>query len=130
MIDVVADVFLVCEDLDHSGPGPGLAEIRQDLPGVELLGDYPFGLSLQEHPIHPADNLQFLFWPRDQHHAVCLQTFVFATLERAFVLTSLVDQHAAQAKAGGAALLKAELNQAARSLEDFGRQFPAVFARH
>ena len=68
----------------HGGPGPWLAEIRQDLPGVELLGDFPLGLSLlEERPIHPADNLQFLFWPRDQHDAVCLQALVFATLERA-----------------------------------------------
>jgi hypothetical protein len=42
----------------------------------------------------------------------------------------LIDQDAAQAIAGGAALTIAKFDQAALAGEHLGRQFPAVFASH
>ena len=55
---------------------------------------------------------------------------MFADFQRALGVAGLIDEHAAEAKTGCAALLETELDQPTSALKNLGRKLPAVFAGH
>ncbi len=135
VVDVVADVFLVGEDLVHHLAGPVAAKVGLDAAGIEIGGDPAFGFStLDELAIDIADDLDFLGGAGGEDDAVGLQALVLAARQLGFPLAILADQDAAQPKSCGAALAIAQLDQAAPYQsgpgKDLGRQLAAVFARH
>ena len=131
VIDVVADVFFVGEDLMHRAPVPFPPEVGFHALRVEAGGNLGFDFpATDEHLEDPLDDFDLVFRPAHQHDAVSLDAFVFPHLEQCFALAALVNQHPPQAESGRPALLVAELNQPARALEYLGRKLAAVFARH
>ena len=94
--DVVADVFLVGENLVDGAVRPGPAEIRQDSRLVEQRGDLAFQpASVDELAVHPPDGLDFLFRSGHEDHPVCLQALALTPVKNALRLAILVDAHAA-----------------------------------
>ena len=131
VVDVVADVFLVGQDLMDGGAGPGPAEIGQDSALIKFGGDFAFRTAVfQETAVDPADGFHLCFGPGHQDHPVCLQALVLTTLQLGLHLAAFVKQNPAKAKTRRTALTEAAFDQAALSDEDLVGKFPAVFPGH
>jgi hypothetical protein len=79
VVDVVADVLLVGQNLMYGSAGPGAAKVGRDAAGVEDLGDFLFPTSLpDEHLVDPLDDTDRFFRATDQDHPVGLQALLLA----------------------------------------------------
>ena len=89
---------------------------------IQNVGDLALGLPLlDKRPVHPADGVDLLGRARDQDHAVGLDALLLTPGELAFGGAGLIDQPAAQAVSGRAALAEAEFDQPALPREDLDR---------
>jgi hypothetical protein len=130
VIDIVADVLLVGENLVDGAARPRSAEIRADAFRIQSRGDLAFGPPLHDkHAVQATRDLHFLRGPRPQHDSVRLKTLLLAPIDDRFRLAMFIDQLAAQPISNWAALTEAKTYQPALSREDLGGKFPAIFAR-
>jgi hypothetical protein len=89
VIDVIADVLLVRQNLMNGSPSPGSAKISRYASLVKLCSNLTLDLSaVDELAIHPPNSLDFLLRTGDQDHAIGLQALVLAELEDAFACNS------------------------------------------
>ena len=131
VVDVVADVFLVGQDLMDGGAGPGPVEIGQDPALIQFCGDFAFRTAVLEEPaIDPANGPDLGVRPENQYHPVCLQTLVLTALQLCLHLTAFIKQDPAKTKTRRTALTEAAFDQAALPDEDLVGKFPAVFPGH
>ena len=132
VVDVVADVFLVGQNLVDGAARPGPPEIGQRC----LVRSATAAISRSDRP--SSTNSRYIRrtvsissgGPGHQDDPVGLQALLLAARELALRLPLLVDQLPPQAEAGRAALPEAELDQPALPCEDLGRQLAAVLAGH
>ncbi len=121
VVDVVADIFFVGENLVHRPAGPKPAKIRAQLIGIEPACDLSLIQAfLKKAPIYPLDYLNFIFGAGAKHDAIRLKAFMLPAFQFRLERAGLIKQHTAQAKACGAALAKAEFDQAALASENLG----------
>ena len=119
VIDVVADILLIGENLVDRASCPRPAEVRRNAFGIQCLGDLPLGPLLHhEHAIEAAHDLDLLGRPWLQHDAIGLKALLLAALEHRLGLAVFVDQLAAQPIPGRAALQETEPDQPALPGED------------
>ena len=122
VVDVVTDVLLVGQDFLNGGAGPFASQVGFHLHGVQATGDLGCRYAVIDKPlVDQIDGANFIVRARHQDHAVCLQTLVLAARKLAFHGSVLIDQDAAQAIAGRAALAIAEFDQSALASEYLGR---------
>jgi hypothetical protein len=87
VIDIVADVLLVGENLVDGAARPRSAEIRADAFRIQNRGDLAFGPPLHDkHAVQATRDLHFLRGPRPQHDSVRLKTLLLAPIEDRFRL--------------------------------------------
>ena len=129
--DVVADVFLVGEDLVDGGASPWPTKIRSMSLGIELFRDLALRpVLIDEHMVHRLHNPLFLFGTRHQNDPVGLKAFLFATRELTLRPAVLVDEDAAKTVSSGTALPEAQFDEAALAGEDLDGKLTAVFTSH
>ena len=131
VVNVVADVLFVGEDLVNRGTGPGAVEVGCEPQAIKTLGNLRFDHPLIDEPlVDLVDRLNLGVWAGHQDHTIGLQALVLAPGEFTLHGACLVDQYASQAIPCGAPLAVAKLDQAALTGKHLGGQLPAVFARH
>src|ERR1700722_1204602 len=120
--DIVADVFLVDEDLVDGPACPRSSEIGTIAAIIENGRDLTLGFSVRhEQPIHPADSVYLICRARHQDHSVSLNAFLLPSRELAFGGADLVNQAAAQPVSLRSALTKTKFDQAALASKDLYR---------
>src|SRR3984893_8321391 len=120
--DIVADVFLVDEDLVDAPACPRSSEIGTIAAIIENGRDLTLGFSVcHEQSIHPADRVHLIRRAGHQDHSVSLDAFVLTSRELAFGGAGLVNQAAAQPVSRRSALTKTKFNQAALARENLYR---------
>ena len=131
VVDVVADVFFVGQDLVNGRPGPWSLKIGQMPLGIQGFSNFTLRAAiLYEHPIRATHDVLFLLRARHKYHAVGLEALLLAAGQFTLRVAVFVDQHPAQAVSSRTALAVAKLNQAALPGEDLHGKLAAVFARH
>ena len=132
VVDVVADVLLVGQDLMHGAARPGPAEVGPDRPRVEDVGDLALRLALARRTAGRSSRTisTSSAGPGTRMTRSVCRLFCSPRASSPFDCAVLVDQHPPQAVAGRPALAVAELDQPALPLEDLGGQLPAVLAGH
>ena len=119
---VVADIFLVDQDLMHRSAGPGAAEVRLDAATVQVVSDVLLRpLLFDEVSIDRPDGFELFVRAKREHHAVRLDALVLAAAQVALRIAALIDQPASQAVARSAALAKPEFDETALAGKDLGR---------
>ena len=63
MINVVADVFFVGEDLVNCAARPRPPKIRDNTFRIQLRGDFGFIFAVEECSVNPADDFDLLIRP-------------------------------------------------------------------
>ena len=131
VVDIVADVFFVGQDLVDRASGPRSTEIGHMPFAVQYPGDFAFGSLLNdEHAVEAPHDLDFFRRARLEDHAVGLKALLLASFKCRFRIAVLIDQHAAQAEACWTSLPETKPDEAALTGKDLRRQFPAVFSSH
>src|SRR5262249_47753251 len=131
MVNVVADVLFIREDLVNGSPGPSPPEICQNASTIQQRGNVRFIFCLlNKHLIHPTNNFDFFIRAGDQNHSVSLNPLVLAHFQECLLLTRLVDEHSSQAIASRTPLLVSEPNQITGTVKNLGGKLPAVFTSH
>src|SRR3569833_202509 len=131
MVNVIADVLFIRENLVNGPPGPSPSEICQNASTIQQRGNVRFIFCLHnKHQIHPTNNFDFFFRAGDQDHSIGLDALMLTHFKECFLLTGLVDEHSSQAIASRTSLLVSESNQVTCTMKNLGRKFPAVFTCH
>ena len=91
VVDIVADVFLVCEEIVDGAPRPRSSPFCRNTFLVQQCGDLCFGTLLDgEKVIDPVHDGNLRLWPWHEDHAFELETLALAPCEDGFGLTVLV----------------------------------------
>jgi len=97
--DLVANVLFVRQDLMDRTLSPGPPQICGNAAIVQHLGELRFNHSfIDEHTIHPTDDLHFVLWPWNENDAVCLNAFLLPPAEDSLGLAAHVAQHPTKPK--------------------------------
>ena len=81
VVNVIANVFFIGENLADGPSRPGPAEIREDALGIQHLSNLRLLLSFfGKLAVHPADRLHFFARPCNENDSVRLDAFVLPLL--------------------------------------------------
>ena len=128
--NVVADVFLVDQNLMNRAAGPRATKIGEDASLIEARGDLPLLLAvLDEGPVDPADDVDLFGRAGNKDDAIRLDALVFAACQLPFT-SNLIHESSAQSEAGRSALPEAEFDQPALTGEHLRGKLAAVFPGH
>ena len=121
VVDVVADVLLVGQDLAHGAIRPRAITIGVDGDGIEPVGDLTQGQVILKQPtVDLVDGGHFVVRTRHQDHPIGLQALVLARFQDGLDRAGLIDEHPTQPKSGRASLPEAQLDQAALACKHLG----------
>ena len=96
IIDVIADVFFIGENLMHRPAGPKSAKIGAQPIGIELARNLSLIQAfLKKAPIDPLDYLNFIFGAGAKHDAIRLKAFMLSAFQFGLERPGLVEQYAA-----------------------------------
>lgn len=95
VIDVVADILLMRENLMNGATRPLAAQIRLQASTVQVGRDFALNPAIvHEYLENPPHDRLLILRARHQHHPVSNQALLLAQVEHLFPLALLINQHA------------------------------------